>query len=66
MVLDCLPGWQQDWCEATTAKEAIRKATLLPPRKHVGWLDAAAAAAEQQIAAAPDKPRGEDSSTAAN
>jgi hypothetical protein len=29
---------QQDWREATTALEAIRKAVLLPPRKPPTWL----------------------------
>jgi hypothetical protein len=37
------------WSEATTAREAIRKATLLSPSKAPSWLDEAAAAAERQI-----------------
>jgi hypothetical protein len=40
---------QQDWREATTAQEAIRRATLLPPRSHASWLIAATTAAERQI-----------------
>ena len=40
---------QQDWCQASTAREAIRRATLLPPRQHVRWLDDAAAEAEHLI-----------------
>jgi hypothetical protein len=38
-----------DWSEASTAREAIRKATLLPPRKAVAWLLDAASEAERQI-----------------
>ena len=38
-----------DWSEASTVREAIRRATLLPPRKPPGWLSAAAAEAERQI-----------------
>ena len=37
------------WSEATTAREAIRKATLLPPRKLPAWLNAVAADAENQV-----------------
>ena len=45
-----------DWCEASTAREAIRRATLLPPRKPPPWLGEAAADAERQIMTAPDEP----------
>src|SRR6266513_689942 len=38
-----------DWSEASTAREAIRKATLLPPRKAAAWLVDAASEAERQI-----------------
>ena len=30
-----------DWAEATTPREAIRRAVLLPAKKTPGWLDAA-------------------------
>ena len=39
------------WSEATTAREAIRRATLLPPRKLPAWLNEAAAQAERKITA---------------
>jgi hypothetical protein len=38
-----------DWSEASTTREAIRKATLLPPRKPAAWLLEAATEAERQI-----------------
>ena len=40
---------QTDWCQATTAREAIRKATLLPSRKPPAWLHEAAASADAQL-----------------
>ena len=36
-----------DWSEATTPREAIRRATLLPPKKPPAWLTTAAADAER-------------------
>ena len=39
------------WSEASTAREAIRRAMLLPPRKLSGWLNEAAAEAERQLTA---------------
>lgn len=45
-----------DWCEASTAREAIRKATLLPPGKPPGWLQAATSEAERQIIDAAGEP----------
>ena len=45
-----------DWCEASTAREAIRRATLLPPRRPPKWLGEAAADAERQIMTAPHEP----------
>jgi hypothetical protein len=39
------------WSEASTAREAIRRAMLLPPRKLPGWLNQAAAEAEREVAA---------------
>lgn len=41
-----------DWAEATTPQEAIRKATLLPPKKMPAWLDQAVAEARSQLDAA--------------
>ena len=38
-----------DWSEASTVNEAIRKATLLPPRKQPAWLRDAGSEAERQI-----------------
>jgi hypothetical protein len=38
-----------DWSEASTVREAIRKATLLPARKPPAWLRDAAVKAETQI-----------------
>ncbi len=43
-----------DWAEATTPREAIRRAALLPAKKAPAWLDAAVADAEQQLAGASD------------
>ena len=39
------------WSEASTAREAIRRAMLLPPRKLPAWLNEAAADAERELAA---------------
>jgi hypothetical protein len=39
------------WSEASTAREAIRRAMLLPPRKLPGWLNEAAAEAERELTA---------------
>jgi len=39
------------WSEASTAREAITKAILLPPRKLPGWLNDAAAEAERELTA---------------
>ena len=38
-----------EWSEASTVREAMRKATLLPPRKAPAWLRDAASEAELQI-----------------
>ncbi len=40
-----------EWQEATTAAEAIRRATLLPARKPPEWLREAAARAEAELLA---------------
>jgi hypothetical protein len=40
------------WAEATTAREAIRRAALLPAKKAPGWLDEAVEDAERQLARA--------------
>jgi hypothetical protein len=39
------------WSEASTAREAIRRAMLLPPGKLPGWLNEAAAEAERELTA---------------
>jgi hypothetical protein len=44
------------WSEAPTAREAIRRAMLLPPRKLPGWLNEAAAEAERELAAVETSP----------
>jgi hypothetical protein len=38
-----------DWAEATTPREAIRRAVLLPAKKTPGWLDAAVREAARQL-----------------
>ena len=38
------------WSEASTLREAIRRAMLLPPRKLLAWLNEVAAEAERKIA----------------
>ena len=40
------------WSEASTAREAIRRALLMPPRKIPSWVSEAAATAEREITAA--------------
>jgi hypothetical protein len=45
-----------EWCDGSTAREAIRRATLLPPRKPPAWLGEAAADAERLIMTAPEPP----------
>jgi hypothetical protein len=39
------------WSEASTAREAIRRAILLPPRKLPAWLNEATAEAERELTA---------------
>jgi len=53
------------WAEADTAREAIRRATLLPPRKPPPWLASAAADAKRLIdeEAVPDHDGVEGSSS---
>ena len=53
-----------EWCDGSTAREAIRRATLLPPRKPPAWLGEAAADAERQIMTAPEPPPGSDCESA--
>jgi hypothetical protein len=53
-----------DWCDGSTAREAIRRATLLAPRKPPAWLREAAADAEHQIMTAPEPPPGRDCKSA--
>ena len=49
-------GGQRDWKEASTAREAIRQATLLAPGKQPGWLTAAVEGAERGLSAQPAEP----------
>ncbi len=51
MVLASAPKGSRNWTEATTAREAIRRALLLPPRKLPAWLNEAAIQAESEITA---------------
>jgi hypothetical protein len=57
-------GGQRDWKQGSTAREAIRRATLLAPGKQPGWLTAAVAEAERgliaQAAEAPEDPGGSE------
>lgn len=57
-------GGQRDWKQGTTAREAIRQATLLAPGKQPGWLTAAVAEAERgliaQAAEPPEDPVGSE------
>lgn len=52
---------KQDWVQADTPHEAIRKATLLPPKKRAAWLDQAAADARKQLEEAELAGSGADS-----
>ena len=52
-----------DWSEASTVNEAIRKATLLPPRKEPTWLREAGSEAERQIVDGSDSQVTEPHST---
>src|SRR5664279_4904914 len=49
-------GGQRDWKQGTTAREAIRQATLLPTVKQPGWLTAAVDEAEHGLSARPAGP----------
>jgi hypothetical protein len=49
-------GGQRDWKQGSTAREAIRQATLLPPVKQPGWLTAAVEEAERGLSAQPAEP----------
>jgi hypothetical protein len=49
-------GGPRDWKQGTTAREAIRQATLLSPGKQPGWLTAAVEAAERGLSAHPAAP----------
>ncbi len=49
-------GGQRDWKQGSTAREAIRQATLLPPGKQPGWLTAAVDEAERGLSAQPAEP----------
>ena len=45
-----------DWFEASTAQEAIRRATLLPAKKPPSWLTKAASDADRQLQPADTAP----------
>src|ERR1700682_5713055 len=47
---------QRDWKQGTTAREAIRQATLLVPGKQPGWLIAAVAEVERGLSAQTAEP----------
>jgi hypothetical protein len=61
-------GWQKfwlarrtgkpGWAQATTPREAIRRAMLLPAGKTPGWLKVAAAEAERKLDLAEPVPGG--------
>jgi hypothetical protein len=57
-------GGQCDWKQGSTAREAIRQATLLAPGKQPGWLTAAVDEAERgliaQAAERPEDPGGNE------
>jgi hypothetical protein len=40
---------KQDWAQADMPHAAIRKASLLPPKKRTAWLDQAATDAQKQL-----------------
>ena len=40
---------KQEWVQANTPQEAIRKATLLPPKQAAGWLEKAVAEVRSQL-----------------
>jgi hypothetical protein len=52
---------KRDWAQADTPIEAIRKATLLAPKKAAAWLDQAAADARKQLEEAHPTRSGADS-----
>ena len=49
-------GGQRESQQGSTAREAIRRATLTPAGKHPGWLTAAVAEAERGVSAQPTQP----------
>ena len=44
---------QREWKQGSTAREAIRRATLLAAGKQPGWLTAAVESAERRVGAQP-------------
>ena len=52
---------KRDWVQADTPHAAIRKATLLPPKKRTAWLQQAAADARRQLEEADLAGSGADS-----
>jgi len=49
-------GGQRDWKQGSTAREAIRRATLLAPGKQPGWPTVAVAEAERRLIAQAAEP----------
>jgi hypothetical protein len=47
---------QRDWQQAASAREAIRRATLLAPGKQPGWLTDAVAEVERELSGPPAEP----------
>jgi hypothetical protein len=51
---------KQEWAQANTPQDAIRKAILLPPKKAGGWLERAVAEVREQLdeanASEPSRP----------
>jgi hypothetical protein len=56
-------GGQRDWKQGTTARDAIRQATLLPPGKQPGWLTVAVDEAERGLSAQPAEPPADPSAS---
>jgi hypothetical protein len=56
-------GGQRDRKQGTTAREAIRQATLLSPGKKPGWLASAVDEAERGLSAQPSEPPADPSAS---
>jgi hypothetical protein len=55
-------GGQRDWKQGSTAREAIRRATLLAPGKQPAWLTAAVEEAERGVSTQPADSRADPAS----